>query len=717
MKKLLITAGFALFALSISSAAKFTTAKGITITFNGTENNSVQVEATCKKFKANAKAYEWNVPASKVDFAILEDGSYFWNDYVITPVEEGYTLSYKGKEMYTSTFEDEKGKQLCEARMWKDAKKFYGFGQHSRQFNLSDQVFKLYNESKYGDHAYITIPFFVTDSNASCYYTANGNDQMYFQNENISQKYRSSTMRINSYVKQMETIPEAVSEFYADTESSALLPKWAFGYIQSKYGYKTQQEVVDLIKEFKTRQIPLSAVVLDVYWFNKMGDIDWTNTRDWPDVAGLNNYMEENGVKLITITEPFYCTDTANYAELKSKGMLLKNDQKKIADWRDWWCLNGSKSGGIVNPIHKKASKFFGEKYSKMIDSGIDAFWTDLGEPERAPKNLMYGKLKEEEFHNYYNYYWSQSIYNGVKTKYPDRRMFMLSRSAYTGSGKFGVSVWSGDIAVSWPSLKQQVPFALNCGLSGISYWGSDIGGFVNEKTYPELFVRWQQFGAFTPIYRAHGTGPREPWIFGDEETAIISKYINYRYTLLPYIYSTSRQVLDGIPMMRPMFYEDIDTPDEFLENQYMFGDSLLVCPVYKPIKDEPNKEIYLPKGNWYNFETLKKVQGGKTITVKSDISSLPVFIKEGAIIPATVEGKDYLYILPADGIKNSFTYYNDDGETDNYKSGDFVKVEYKLEGSKLTAKISGDKKYAPKEITVVSPKGSYTTTIEALAK
>ena len=334
----------------------------------------------------------------------------------------------------------------------------------------------------------------------------------------------------------------------------------------------------------------------------------------------------------------------------------------------------------------------------------------DLGEPEKAPANTKYGKFIEQDFHNYYNFYWSKALFEGVKKHYPDKRLFIMSRSGYTGSGKFNVSVWSGDVGVSWTALKNQVAYGINAGLSGLPYWGSDVGGFVQEKTYPELFVRWQQFGAFTPIYRAHGTGAREPWIFTDKETEIVSKYINYRTALIPYVYSTARQTMKGLPMMRPMFFEDVTTPQEFVENQFYFGDSILVAPIVKEISMEKERNVYLPKGTWYDFESMKEVNSnGETISVKSEIESIPVYIKQGAIIPCEKDGTNYLFIIPSDS-ESSFVLYNDDGETEQYKSGAFAETTFTLNKTSVKASTSGKDEFLCKEFTLVVPKGTKVT-------
>lgn len=703
-KRMFLIALAFLSALSLNAATKLKFANGIQLVFEGCSDDSIRFEATGTAPKAPVKEFELKRKADSTEFTLESDGSYTWHNYRIVPQENGYTLFASEDELYTSTFSQDK-KLLKEYRNWKTAREFYGFGEASRFTSLRNQSFTIYNQSNYGDHAYVFIPFYVTNKNTAVYYNANGRDKIYFQEKQDSELYRSEYFRIECFVRQDSSIKESVQKFYAETETACILPKWAYGYIQSKYGYKSAQEVIDLVDTFKAHNIPLSAVVLDLYWFKKMGDISWT-APDFANHAEMEKHMEENGVKLITITEPFYSENSLNFAELKSSGLLAKN-KKGVALWRDWWCLDGDKNAAVFDPLGKKASKFMGKHYSEMIQSGIDGFWTDLGEPEKVPADIKYGKYAEQDFHNYYNYYWSKALFDGVHANYPDKRLFIMSRSATTGSGKFNVSVWSGDASVSWPSLGNQMAYGLNAGLSGLPYWGSDVGGFVQNDSPVELYTRWQQFGAFTPIYRAHGTGPREPFAYDEKTEAIVAELIRTRMALIPYIYSTAHQTMKGIPMMRPMFYEDEATPQEFINSQYMFGDSILVAPVVKESSITKERTLWLPKGNWYNFYSMQKVAGGEVITEKTKIENIPVFIKEGAIIPAEKDGISYIFVLAAEGVENTFTVYNDDGETEQYKAGAFGEVTFTLKGKSLSCTTSGQDQFLQKEYTIAEPDGA----------
>lgn len=650
------------------------------------EGDYIKIEVVADGADYSTVDFELNLPEKESQSFVFKQGTGVWNDYKVVAGENQYTLYYDGKKVYTSYFYPSKVR-LSEDRIWHDADFFYGFGENSETTALNGKSFTIWNESRYGNHVYLYIPFIVTDAGDSVYYEAKGKDAIVFQDSKKDyQEFKTSRKRITSYYKKSADLPAAVASFYKATiPSLPMLPKWAFGFIQSKYGYKTQEEVVNLVNEFENKKIPLSAVVLDLYWFKRMGDLDW-NLEAFPDPESLDNFLEEKQVKLITISEPFYSANSKNFSSFSDKEFLALDSEGNIVTWNDWWCL-GDTMGGVINPIHPQAESILGNLYNNMLESGIDSFWTDLGEPENAPAEVTYNGISELDFHNYFNFYWSKNIYNGVTKLNPDKRFFLLSRSGFTGISRFGVSVWSGDVGNDFKALQLQIPLGLNSGISGLPYWGSDVGGFTPQNLNPEVFVRWYQFGAFTPVFRSHGTGPREPWASTKENEEIISRFINLRYTMLPYIYSTAWQARQtGYPIMRPVFYEDENIPEKFLDTEFMLGDFVFVSPVVESISEEPVKRFYLPKGNWYNLFSMKKQKGGKTIKEKSTLDSIPVYLKEGAIIPVEKDSKDYLVVIPGKNISSCFEFYNDDGVTNNYLKGDYVSIKYNLKDFTLSS-------------------------------
>lgn len=675
--------------------------------FTPCESDYLKIEVLGKKYSAPAESLELKIPSTGETFT-ADGNNLIWNNYKIVKTDDGYELYYNDTLRYSSSFYYEDG-EIEEERYYTDIDAYYGMGQIHKSLNLAGKRAIIYHEPNYGDQTYLYIPFYITQSKDSVYVNANGYDKLKFPKDNEDPVvYTSGTGRIESYYKVNDSFKSAVSSFYKISGESAMLPKWVFGFTQSKYSYKTTDEVIELIERFKKEDIPLNAVVLDLAWFNKMGDLDW-NTKNFPSPKALDDYLESNNVKLITISEPFFATDSLCYDEFRSAGILVDDEKGKPVLWHDWWCVNGSKNGAIINPLHPKAEKLLGDKYIKMAESGIDSFWTDLGEPENCPATAVFSGIPEMYFHNYFNREWSRIIMSAITKQYPDKRFFLLSRSGYTGSKSYAVSNWSGDVPATFDGLRQQLAEGLSSGLSGFPYWGSDVGGFTPEFSDPELMTRWYQFGAFTPVYRAHGTASREPWAAGEKNLPIIKKYIEYHYELIPYIYSLSREMCrDGLPLMRSMFLEYENTPAKFLDKQYFFGANILVAPITNSINFKKDIEVFLPDGGWYSLENMKRFNGG-THTLSAKMEEIPVFIKEGSITPLEYNGKAALLLTPAENCSGEFVFYDDDGTSNNYKKGEYTEIKYELNDFTLKASaING--KFADKVTLLVPAETSVKT-------
>lgn len=696
---------FVLFALFIScksmpSGSAQLNAGDVKILFTPCENGYLKIEALGKKYSAPAQSLELKIPTVNETFT-ANGNELIWKDYKIVKNDEGYELYYKDTLRYSSTFYYEDG-EIEEERYYNNVDAYYGMGQIHKSVNLAGKRAIIYHEPNYGDQTYLYVPFYITKSKDTVYVNANGYDKLKFPRDKEDPVVcGSGTGRIESYYKVDDSFKSAVSGFYKISGESAMLPKWVFGFTQSKYSYETTDEVINLVERFKKENIPLSAVVLDLAWFNKMGDLDW-NKEKFPDPKALDDYLESNNIKLITISEPFFTTDSLCYDEFRKAGIFADDENGKPVLWNDWWCVNGSKEGAIINPLHPKAEKLLGDKYIKMVESGIDSFWTDLGEPEKCPPAATFSGISETFFHNYFNREWSKIIMSAVTKQYPDRRFFLLSRSGYTGSKSYAVSNWSGDVPATFDGLKQQIAEGLSSGLSGFPYWGSDVGGFTPDFSDPELMTRWYQFGAFTPVYRAHGTDSREPWVAGEKNLPIIRNYINYHYQLLPYTYSLSREMCrDGLPLMRSMFIEYEDAPAKFLDKQYFFGANILVCPITNSLNFKKEIEVFLPDGNWYSWDNMKLYNGG-TYTLPAKMEDIPVFVKEGSITPLDYNGKSALLLTPAENVNGSFIFYDDDGISNNHKKGEYTEVKYELNGFTLKASVLNGK--LADEITLLVP-------------
>jgi len=446
--------------------------------------------------------------------------------------------------------------------------------------------------------------------------------------------------------------------------------------LQSKYGYKNTKEVLDVVKGFEDRSIPLSGVVLDLYWFKHMGDYSW-DTKNWDPVL-LDATLESKGIKTVAITEPYFTSDSRLFPALEASGALVQDGSGNPLRWNSWWCFD-SLDGSIVNPLAPGAQKILGQAYKDMKASGIDGFWTDLGEPEENPETGFYNGVDSVQFQNYYNRSWNTILRNALREQDPHQRPFILSRSGYTGSAGMGVSVWSGDVTSEFETLARHPALGVTAGLEGFSFWGSDVGGFISRGLpNKELFIRWHQFGAFSPVYRAHGAqSPREPWIHGDPTEKIVGDLIRLRAQLLPYIYTTAWQTWDqGIPMMRPLWFES--SQEEASWNQpgsYLFGDNLLIHPVTSPMVDSVT--FWLPPGTWRDWFTGEVRVGGKEVKYPVTLVNFPVLLKAGSIIPTEQKGKKVMMVYPQAGVADGLLY-EDDGVTEAYRQGgQAIKLNY----------------------------------------
>lgn len=461
------------------------------------------------------------------------------------------------------------------------------------------------------------------------------------------------------------------------TGGAPLLPKYAFGYWQSKERYATQEEIVSVVREFRERGVPIDVVVQDWRYWGKHG---WNafkfEEESYPDPAGMVRDIHDLGARIAISIWPFFGEETSIYREAAELGHLVPGT-------------------GLVNVFSEAARRWFWEKISEVFFKiGIDGWWLDATEPEVKPL-LVYTTWQRElpveggrmfKYLNLWPLLEARAVYEGQRRE-SDKRVLILTRSGFAGIQRYGVVNWSGDVTGDWTTFRAQVWAGLNYCLSGLPWWCTDIGGFFSgspeSEGYRELFVRWFQWGAFCPIFRVHGTYfPKEPWRFGPEVEGILVNYIRLRYRLLPYIYSLAWRVhSEGYTMMRHLA---MDFPDDeealAVDDEFMFGPFLLVAPVTTPSTYE--RDVYLPSGLWYDFWTGRLYGGGRRVRVPSPLDRIPVFVKAGAIIPLApaalqraTERVGELEVRVYPGADGSFELYEDDGETYDYERGSYALV------------------------------------------
>ncbi len=477
--------------------------------------------------------------------------------------------------------------------------------------------------------------------------------------------------------------------------------RWTLGNISSRMGYRTQDEVEDVVSLYQKENIPLDAMVLDLFWFGPdvkgyMGNLEW-DKNSFPEPQKMMKGLKEKGVKTVLITEPFILKNTNKYNECIEKNLVGTDSvgQPYIYDFY----FGTTTLLDIFNPATKD---WFWNIYKRHTLSGVDGWWGDLGEPELHPDDLIHVNGAAELVHNAYGHEWAKLVYDGFKKDFPDRRPVILMRSGFAGSQRYGMIPWSGDVNRTWGGLQAQVEISLQMGIQGLAYMHSDLGGFAGDYKDAELYTRWLQYGVFQPVFRTHAQSdvPPEP-VFWDSETKNIArKFIQLRYKLTPYLYTmVYENTIKGTPLMRPLFYQNDDTAFINNTNTYMWGDNFLVSPVTQ--QGAKKWSVDFPDGaNWYNFFSDQKYIGGQIDSVNVTINEIPVFVKGGSFIPMvkvfnnleeykTNELDLHYYHDPE--IKESKGYmYNDDGKSNqSWLNNQFEKLKFKSKSDDNELNIS----------------------------
>jgi len=460
-----------------------------------------------------------------------------------------------------------------------------------------------------------------------------------------------------------------------------LPPRWVLGLLQSRYGYRSRQELESIAQSFRARQLPCDALILDVFWFREMGDLAF-DPQKWPNAREMIARLKQQGLRTVVIEEPYLTRQSRNYPEALSCGYLTRRYDGSPYTF-DFW----PGECGMFDFSNPAARKWWTEKHRPLFEMGIDGWWTDLNEPAKHFQDMAHHAGPAAAVHNLTALWMQQSVYDAHQQYAPDQRVFILSRAAFPGSQRYGAALWSGDVDKTFASLRKQVAIGLSVGLTGIPLWGSDIGGFgFGGECTGELYARWFEFGVFCPLCRPHGDQKelREPWQFGPEIEAICRKYLQMRYRLLPYIYNAARDACTaGIPIMRPLVLEypgDLQVLN--LADEYLFGPEILVAPILDEGAFE--RSVYLPQGNWIDYWSEEIHAGPQYITTRAELDILPLFVRQGAIIPmgpdlqySSQHALDPLTLEIYRGFDRSLTLYEDDGESTAYQNGDYAETRF----------------------------------------
>lgn len=522
---------------------------------------------------------------------------------------------------------------------------FYGMGQDANDcFDLKGSTVELLQKN-----GKCTIPYTYSSKGYGLIWNNPAIGRAEFVN-NHTMWYAQCAKQIDYIVIAGDT-PSQINKTYTSiTGRAPMLPEWAAGFWQCKLRYETQAELLAVAREYKKRKLPLSVIVIDYFHWTMQGDWKF-DPEKWPDPKAMVDELEVMGVKLMVSIWPTIDPRSENYEEMRKHNYMLRGERGVDVVFMFF----GPQT--YVDTTHPNAQKFFWSRAKEnYYDYGIKTFWLDEAEPEMRPydyDNVRMYLGNGEEVSNLYCVGYAKAFYDGLREQ--GEEVCNLVRCAWLGSQRYGIVLWSGDIASTFDSLRKQLKAGLNVALCGIPWWTTDIGGFINgdpdSDEFRELMIRWFEFGVFCPIFRLHGFrlpypvrdilnpdgycgsgGPNEVWSFGDQAYEIITDYMRMRECLKPYIMAQMKLASeDGTPVMRPLLYDfSHDEAVYTIGDEYMFGPDMLIAPVVE--LGSVKREVYLPKGVvWENAKTRDHHEGGQWIEVPAELNTIPIFYRDGA--------------------------------------------------------------------------------------
>lgn len=583
---------------------------------------------------------------------------------------------------------------------------FYGLGEKTGPLNKRGYFYRMWNTDNPQPHTenfetlYKSIPFLIAQRGPVAYGLFFDNSyESYFDmgKENSAYFYfGAKDGNLDYYFIYGPSIKEVVGGYTSLTGRTPLPQLWALGYQQCRWSYAPKERLMDVAARFRKEHIPCDVLYLDIDYMDGYRVFTYDRKR-FAGFKEMIRQLREDGFKVVTIIDPGVKKDTgyAVYEEGLENGYFI-TDPDGIPYVNAVW------PGDALFPdfSNAKVRDWWADKQKFLIENGVAGVWNDMNEPASfhgpLPDNLRFNndgyRTDHAEMHNVYGHYMARAAYEGFRRHDGGRRPFVITRACYAGTQKYSTA-WTGDNQSLWEHLRMSIPQLLNLGLSGFAYAGSDVGGFGFDCT-PELLSRWVQVGCFTPLFRNHaayGTRSQEPWAFDEQTKGINRKYIELRYTLLPYLYDVLREgEQTGLPVMRPLVLEFQDDPAVTdINDEFLCGSALLVAPVVQ--QGQRARAVYLPKGaNWVDFWTNEKFSGGQYILRDAPLDLCPIYVKEGSILPRWPareyvggQADDVLELdvyPPAAGEHASYTHVTDDGETFAYREGAYNRYEITAE-------------------------------------
>ena len=558
----------------------------------------------------------------------------------------------------------------------------YGLGQHQAGvWNYRGETIDLSQEN-----TNIAVPLLVSSNGYGIFW--NNSSPSRANNRFVHSLYLSAQVadRIDYYFLYGPNADQIIGHYRDLTGQVPMFGRWAYGFWQCKNKYQSQQELESVAAKYRQLHIPVDNIVQDWFWWITMGEMKWN--PHYPDPQALIDTLHKEHFHLMVSVWPFFRPGTDVYDQFDRNG----------------WFVAKTLTGGFhpvgqalydaTNPEARR--QYWANINAALFQKGVDAWWLDTDEPEtegREDNILVDHKLaigSGARYANTYPLFHAGGVSDGQQAASQQKRVFILSRSAYAGSQRYGVTAWSGDVLSDWVTFQRQISAGLNYAISGMPYWTTDIGDFIsggnlNDPQFRELFVRWFQFGTFSPIFRVHGTrnpDENELWSYGADNQKILVDYDTLRYRLLPYIYSEAWQVTSNhATLMRPLVMDwRTDVVAQNTGDEYLFGPAILVSPVYT--QGATSRSVYLPAATWYDFWTGEKIAGGQRITADAPLAKLPLYVRAGSIVPmgpamewSTQKPADPIELRIYPGADGDFTLYEDENDNYDYTKGQHATI------------------------------------------
>ncbi len=572
-----------------------------------------------------------------------------------------------------------------------DNEALYGGGSRALGLNRRGNKLRLYNKAHYGYETHselmnYTMPLVLSSKLYALHFDNPevGNLDLDSQ-RNDTLAYDTLGGRMTYQVIAADDWLGLVDNYTQLTGRQPLIPRWALGNFASRFGYHSEAQARDVVQRYRDEHIPLDAIVFDLYWFGKdikgtLGNLAF-DADNFPQPQQMIADFRKEGVKTVLVTEPFILTTSSRWQEAVDKKILATDKDGQPYTYDFYFGHTG-----LIDLFQQPARDWFWNVYKGYIDEGVAGWWGDLGEPEVHPSDLQHATGSADQVHNIYGHEWAKLLADGYRKDFPQQRPFILMRSGYSGSQRFGLIPWSGDVNRSWGGLQSQPEIALEMGMQGVGYMHSDLGGFANANLDDELYARWLQYGVFQPIFRPHAQEEvaSEPIFRADKPKALAKAAIELRYRMLPYNYTLAFDNHEnGAPLMRPLlFAEPHNDKLQADAESYLWGDAFLVTPIVSPAVT--SKEIYFPTdSDWFDFYSDKTYTGGSTENIAVTPEHIPVFVKAGAFVPLaklvqttddyTTQAFELHYYHDARVAQSAGKLYDDDGKTpDAFEKGEY---------------------------------------------